>query len=470
MNQLMMEITQEYNMNSYKNIIYAIFLCIMPLISNAGDQDQLLSGEYIMTAFETSTEGTDTYATSLLGLVLDGVGAGTYSIIYDSGGDSGSGSLTYSVDEGLRLTVNAGAMHFTGGVSADGSGFTMTSSSTGEMGVYTGFMTSTANTNDLANGAFVMTHYSISLEHEGSLKDSIKVGVADLTFDGGGNGTYSPSYSSNNDNEAGTFSYVVNDNGSFVVNAGDEIFRGIMDPAGSVFTMISTDPSEVGLYTGIKRSEALNNSDAIGAFHMIEHQADVDTDPDTTSVGLMAISLNGAGNGTYQTLFNSENDLSSGSFTYSLNPNGDLQVNTDDSEFVGIMSQNGYHFAMVSKSASDLGIYFGTGGEPAATSTDDNSNLISPTQFGLLGNYPNPFNPSTTIHYSIPNDTHVKLTILDMEGREIATLKNNKQQAGNYAIHWRGLGDSNQTVSTGVYFAQLQAGDYSKTIKMVYLK
>lgn len=104
--------------------------------------------------------------------------------------------------------------------------------------------------------------------------------------------------------------------------------------------------------------------------------------------------------------------------------------------------------------------------------------LVTPTataDMGLptvyrLANHPNPFNPSTTISYDLPEPSEVTLIVHNITGRTIRTLKNTHQPAGRYSAQWNGTDDSGNPVSTGVYFARLQARGFSKTIKMVYLK
>ena len=93
-----------------------------------------------------------------------------------------------------------------------------------------------------------------------------------------------------------------------------------------------------------------------------------------------------------------------------------------------------------------------------------------PKSFMLGQNYPNPFNPSTTISYQLPSATHVTLSVYDINGREIASLVNNMQNAGTHNVTWNGLDDSGSQVSTGVYLYRLDAADFSKTIKMLFLK
>lgn len=91
-------------------------------------------------------------------------------------------------------------------------------------------------------------------------------------------------------------------------------------------------------------------------------------------------------------------------------------------------------------------------------------------KYTLHQNYPNPFNPTTTISYSLSEQSTAKLTIFDIQGREVRTLQDVERPPGNYEVQWNGMDRSGNPVSTGVYFARMQAGDYSKTIKMVYLR
>ncbi len=88
----------------------------------------------------------------------------------------------------------------------------------------------------------------------------------------------------------------------------------------------------------------------------------------------------------------------------------------------------------------------------------------------LAGNYPNPFNPSTTISYSLPVQTWITLKIFDVLGREILNLLDATQTPGYYNALWTGADNSGNLVNAGVYFCQLQAEDYTRTIKMVYTK
>ncbi len=83
----------------------------------------------------------------------------------------------------------------------------------------------------------------------------------------------------------------------------------------------------------------------------------------------------------------------------------------------------------------------------------------------FLANYPNPFNPSTTIRYSIPKDNLVKISVYSILGTKIKTLVDKIQHSGNYEIKFEG-----QNLPSGIYLYRLQAGEYSKINKMLLLK
>jgi putative isomerase len=86
--------------------------------------------------------------------------------------------------------------------------------------------------------------------------------------------------------------------------------------------------------------------------------------------------------------------------------------------------------------------------------------------FQLCGNYPNPFNPETTLAFSIENREYICIDIYDALGRKIRTLVNQSYQPGIYRVHWNGRDESDQVVAGGVYFARLSSPGKSQMIKM----
>ena len=91
-------------------------------------------------------------------------------------------------------------------------------------------------------------------------------------------------------------------------------------------------------------------------------------------------------------------------------------------------------------------------------------------QFELKNNYPNPFNPSTSIKYILPNDGIVKVNVYDMMGRKIKTLINKFQKSGHKSVQWDATNNFGNKVPSGVYLYKIEAGDFNQTKKMVLLR
>jgi hypothetical protein len=117
-----------------------------------------------------------------------------------------------------------------------------------------------------------------------------------------------------------------------------------------------------------------------------------------------------------------------------------------------IVAPNGFYKFMVENSVTDI---------------TDNTH---PEEFYLSQNYPNPFNPVTSIQYSVGSGQFVSLKVYDILGNEIATLVNEEKAAGTYEIGFTVGQDSSPDISSGIYFYQLRAGNYSETKKMVLLR
>ena len=94
-----------------------------------------------------------------------------------------------------------------------------------------------------------------------------------------------------------------------------------------------------------------------------------------------------------------------------------------------------------------------------------NENINIPNDFTLSLNYPNPFNPITTIKYGLPRGSKVTLKVFDILGREVATLVAQHQPAGYYQINWDAFSHS-----SGIYFYQIQASEFKQIRKMILLK
>lgn len=95
---------------------------------------------------------------------------------------------------------------------------------------------------------------------------------------------------------------------------------------------------------------------------------------------------------------------------------------------------------------------------------------VLPVRTELVGNYPNPFNPSTDIVYALKEAGLVKLSIYNTRGQKVCTLVHQVQDAGSFTHSWNGTDDSGKAVSSGIYFYRLQADGVTQTRKMMLMK
>ena len=93
-----------------------------------------------------------------------------------------------------------------------------------------------------------------------------------------------------------------------------------------------------------------------------------------------------------------------------------------------------------------------------------------PTEFALHENYPNPFNPSTTLRFDLPEVNDITLTIYNMLGQKVKVFNMQSAPSGYHALKWNATNDYGDPVGAGVYLYQLQAKDFVETRKMVLLK
>jgi len=106
-------------------------------------------------------------------------------------------------------------------------------------------------------------------------------------------------------------------------------------------------------------------------------------------------------------------------------------------------------------------------GDPAAIEVVD---LTKPDKFHLAQNFPNPFNPTTEIHFSISQAEQVKLNIYNVNGQFVRSLLNEKKQPGTYKVKWNGRDSYGNKLTSGTYFYSLEAGQFKDSKRMILLK
>lgn len=140
----------------------------------------------------------------------------------------------------------------------------------------------------------------------------------------------------------------------------------------------------------------------------------------------------------------------------------------DDDVFFELHKEHDYFIQVSTDNSHLMNIYFGHTNyeEPH----DENESNVDPIKTSLSNNYPNPFNPTTTIKFSLAKDSNVKLSIYNIKGQKIKTMINNKLVKGNHSVIWNGTNDKNQAVSSGIYFYSIETDDLTITKKMILMK
>ena len=117
-------------------------------------------------------------------------------------------------------------------------------------------------------------------------------------------------------------------------------------------------------------------------------------------------------------------------------------------------------------SIPDMGAYENPLGNPQVGITNDQ---LPKTNFHL-SNYPNPFNPTTTIEFSVLEESTIEISIYNIKGQKMRSLLNDQITSGEHSIVWNSEDDNGERVSSGVYFIKMKTGNLEKTEKMILMK
>jgi hypothetical protein len=129
---------------------------------------------------------------------------------------------------------------------------------------------------------------------------------------------------------------------------------------------------------------------------------------------------------------------------------------------------NGNRLLFSGAGGTQLDAYWEDRNWTVGTALSINPHLIN--KFELSDNYPNPFNPSTNINFSVANYGEVTLVVFDALGREVNKLASGVYAPGNYNVIWNGSDHNGNEMSSGMYFYRLNAGDFTQTKKMLFMK
>ena len=102
--------------------------------------------------------------------------------------------------------------------------------------------------------------------------------------------------------------------------------------------------------------------------------------------------------------------------------------------------------------------------------TENSPEAAVPSDYYLSSNYPNPFNPVTSLSFGLPTAGHVRLQIYNVLGQQVKTLIDEPMEIGHHEVTWNGRDGSGKAVSSGVYFYRLESGQFGQTRKMMLVK
>ena len=102
--------------------------------------------------------------------------------------------------------------------------------------------------------------------------------------------------------------------------------------------------------------------------------------------------------------------------------------------------------------------------------SNDSEESLTPSEFYVSANYPNPFNPSTMIDIETVEANDLMVSVFDAKGRMVNNLVNSYLEAGRYSVKWDGMDASGMSMPTGVYFIRVQTGVDMHTQKMILIK
>jgi len=167
-----------------------------------------------------------------------------------------------------------------------------------------------------------------------------------------------------------------------------------------------------------------------------------------------------------------------GTIAYVTNPSGGAKVGIADLVSpianVGVFSNTPAYTAAVWYAVGPVAdATKGLVAENVVISIDDfvdNVEESAPAAYALSKNYPNPFNPTTTIEFAIPVAGNVELVIYNINGQKVRTLVNETKDAGFYKTVWDGRNELGESVSSGIYLYRLVSGDFNKIEKMTFIK
>jgi len=231
-------------------------------------------------------------------------------------------------------------------------------------------------------------------------------------------------------------------------NLSDRAVAIAVDTASNVYTTgFSTGPGVIRYYTTIKYAQLPNSPSALTALAISSNR----------------INLGWADNSNNEAGFKIERRVNTDTSWILIDSVAQNTINHADT---GLTAGTIYHYRIYAFNAAGNSAY----SNAVFDTTFSITSIIAhdseiPNEYKLYNNYPNPFNPSTTIRFSLPRSGYAKLIIFNTLGEEVTTLIAEDLAVGTFTAQWDAIG-----ISSGIYFYRLQSGKYTETKKLVLLR
>ncbi len=350
-----------------------IVLCIFAFCPSNSISGPKPVGDYLLSSFndEIQALSADQPEAGFHRITLDGSGGGSFlDLSLSDGGPLESGSFDYTLKPTGEVKILPGEGFIPGIVSPDAQFFAFAEVGENNPGILFGVKKPNAPLS-MTSKTYIAVQISddVSNPGAGQSADEPSVTLMEITLGAGGNGTFQDLESSDGENESGIFTYAIDTtpaDGNLTVTIAlpppepTLVFTGIISQDGGVFTFPFIIPFEPGIIVGIEKSNGdMDTSKAKGTYTMCQFADEIDNlgpaqVADSPAAGIIEITLDGQGKGTFKEVYssNSGGEAGNGTFNYTLSENGELFISAPGAGPInGIISKDGNLLLLAETSA-----------------------------------------------------------------------------------------------------------------------
>ena len=425
-----------------------IFLLLFVICHFSSIKAQIIfDDDYILVQYIAENYSYRSVIHNLLSSVDDTTG--TYLELFRVQGEPDSGSFIYHSNSDQTFTIDDSLGMIYGHIDDTGDVFSLVNPDE-DMGYFgIGIRKSSGKSLSNLTGQYWVARF------ESDEETYFELAALDMIeFNGSGNATLYPQYSSSGEFESFSFPYTIEDDGMLTF---DDFLKGILSPDDQIWVAAISDSGYHTYLYGIKMGSGLDNSALSGTYNYTQYYAENNGWDDQAGF-YGRLQFDGLGTGIVTMAMG---EAASDTFNYSFFDDGFSNV---DSLLVAVGSDNRYFLTL--ELMDMYSVSFGLGIEGVETAAAIKSGQGEPPhRFLLSQNYPNPFNPSTIIYYELRMTSDVDLSVYNLLGQKVATLISKNQSAGSYQVEWDATG-----FASGVYYYSLESGEFRAVRKMILVR